>query len=457
VSGGIFPPRAHGPALRDPARPPLRTSLRLLRLPIPRSTFGRNVLTLASGTALAQAIPVFASPVLTRLFDPAAFGVLAVYLAVVTIGAVAVTGRYELAVLIPREDEEARDLLAVAVALSVGLSLLAASVLLLLYWPLAGRLPLPPVPRWALVVPFGILLTAVFQSLGYWLNRRARYRPLVTSRVSQSGAMFGTQLTGGALGAASGALVGGHVTGQLVGIAVLVRNAFRLDGQLLRAVSWTSMKRAAFVHRRFPFFIVPGHVANATSSQLPTILLASFFGPAVAGLYSLAERVLVLPTSLIGSSIGDVYRQEAAETYHRLGNCRELYLRTLKRLAMIAVVPCGIVIAAGPWLFAFAFGAEWRDAGAIASILAAMVFFQIISSPLSQTVLLANMHKLELAWQAARVAVAFGSIYAGFAIFHDYLVGVALYAAGFALLHLTHSVMQYLAASGYAPLTANTA
>lgn len=407
-------------------------------------------MTLAGGTAVAQAIPVLASPVLTRLFTPAAFGELAIYLAIVAIGAVVVTGRYELAVLIPREDSEARDLLAAALAMAFAATLTLAVGLVAL--DILGAERAAALPGWALLVPLGMLLTAVTQSLGYWENRRARYRPLVTSRVTQSATMFGVQGTGGALGAATGALVSGHLLGQVTAACVLARDAWRHDAAILRSASWLALRRAASAHRRFPAFIAPGHFANALSSQLPTILLAAYFGPAIAGLYALAERVLVLPSSLIGNSIGDVYRQEAAEEYRRLGNCRALYLRTLRRLALIAAAPCAAVALGGPWLFQFAFGQEWRASGEIAAMLALMVFFQIISSPLSQTVLLANLHRLELLWQVARVIVAATAVYAGHAIFGDHRASVALFAAGFAVLHLAHSVMQYRAACGYAPL-----
>ena len=416
----------------------------------PRSAFGRNVLTLAGGTVLAQAIAVAASPVLTRLFAPGVFGEFAVYLSFVTIGAVAISGRYELAILLPREDEEARDLLVAALGLAVVLSVASLAVLAVAGGSIARLMRVPAMARWAYAVPLGMLLTASYQSLSYWINRKARYRELVTSRVMQSATMFGAQGGGGAVHAGTASLVGGHLAGQVVAIAAAMRDAVRQDGALLRQASWEGVRRVALLHRRFPLFIAPGHLANATSSQMPTILLGSLFGAATAGLYALAERVLVLPSALIGNSIGEVYRQEAAEIYQREGNCRALFLKTARRLAMIGFGPCAVVFVAGPWLFAFVFGEEWRAAGELARILAAMVFFQIVSSPLSQTVLLADMHRLELVWQIARVAVSAGAIVAGYAVFDDYRVGIALYAGGFAVLHAVHSGMQLWAASGRA-------
>ena len=41
----------------------------------PKSEFAKNVLTLMTGTTIAQAIPIAISPILTRLYTPEDFGV----------------------------------------------------------------------------------------------------------------------------------------------------------------------------------------------------------------------------------------------------------------------------------------------------------------------------------------------------------------------------------------------
>ena len=47
--------------------------------------FVRSVLTLASGTAVAQLLLALAVPVLARLYTPAEYGVLAVYSSILTV------------------------------------------------------------------------------------------------------------------------------------------------------------------------------------------------------------------------------------------------------------------------------------------------------------------------------------------------------------------------------------
>ena len=41
---------------------------------IPQSAYARNVITLMTGTSIAQAIPIAVSPILTRIYSPEQFG-----------------------------------------------------------------------------------------------------------------------------------------------------------------------------------------------------------------------------------------------------------------------------------------------------------------------------------------------------------------------------------------------
>ncbi len=73
----------------------------------PKSEFSRNVLTLMTGTTIAQAIPIAISPILTRIYTPEDFGVFALYMSVASLLSTLATGRYELAIMLPKKDEDA--------------------------------------------------------------------------------------------------------------------------------------------------------------------------------------------------------------------------------------------------------------------------------------------------------------------------------------------------------------
>ena len=414
---------------------------------LPRSEFSRNVLTLMSGTVIAQAIPVVVSPILTRLFGPTDFGVLALFLSIGAILVVVATGRYELAILLPRREREAFDLVLVAIGLALIFCALAfLTILLFQAQILAGGAT--SLGSWLYLIPLSVLMTAWYQSLSYWSNRKKSYKQLVNSRIAQTGTTSGAQVALGAANAAASGLILGYLAGQFVANAALLRTALKDAARYLNRRSFQRALVQARRYRKFPAYMVPGHLSNVVSGQMPVLLLTVLFGPAVAGFYALAERVLVVPSTIIGSAIGDVYREQAARAYSTSGSCRELYVRTVKKLAMIGAPPCLLLMVIGPGLFSVVFGDNWRQSGEISALLAGMVFFQIVSSPLSQTVLLAGMQKLDMTWQILRLILSAASIYLGYVLAASYELSVILFAISFSLLHLMHSFMQYKAACG---------
>ena len=79
-------------------------------MPPPKpSAFATDVLKLVTGTTFAQIIAVLASPLLTRLYGPEAFGFLALFTSITSIIGVIACMRYELAIMLPKTDEEAAN------------------------------------------------------------------------------------------------------------------------------------------------------------------------------------------------------------------------------------------------------------------------------------------------------------------------------------------------------------
>src|SRR5699024_9309969 len=99
------------------------------------------------------------------------------------------------------------------------------------------------------------------------------------------------------------------------------------------------------------------------SQGLPTIVLAGYFGPASAGFYSVSRMVLGAPSQLIGKSVGDVFYPRINEAALNKENISNLIKKATLILALIGIIPFGLVILIGPNLFSFVFGNEWSVAG----------------------------------------------------------------------------------------------
>src|SRR5690606_33346643 len=141
------------------------------------------------------------------------------------------------------------------------------------------------------------------------------------------------------------------------------------------------------------------HGFNTGSSQMPIMLLTAFFSSSIAGFYMLTQRVMGAPTTLIAGAIGDVFRQEASQAYIHTGNCRAIYISTVKKLLILSVVPSILFFFIAPDLFALVFGENWREAGVFAQILTPVFFLRFVTSPLSAMFMIAEKQKLDLLWQ----------------------------------------------------------
>ncbi|MAE10064.1 MAG: translocase, partial [Candidatus Marinimicrobia bacterium] len=127
-----------------------------------KSEFSKNVLTLVTGTTIAQAIPIAISPILTRIYTPEDFGVLALFISITTILGTIANGRYELAIVLPKRDNNALELTALSIIITMGFSLLLVILVILFHDPLLSYLNNDRFSFWLYLIPLSVLLFSLF-------------------------------------------------------------------------------------------------------------------------------------------------------------------------------------------------------------------------------------------------------------------------------------------------------
>ena len=351
------------------------------------SSFAADVLKLVTGTTLAQVIAVLASPLLTRLYGPEAFGFLALFTSITSIFGVIACMRYEMTIMLPETDEEAANLLGLCLLCVAMVSGLTVPALYFGGDALLALFKAPGLDPYLILVPPFVFISGVFLSLNYWNSRTKHFRRLSVARVTSSLATTGTQLGAGFAGyAAGGTLIGANLVGVSVSTGVLGGQIWRDDHALLRrSISWRGMVDGLKRYKKFPLIDSGSALLNTVSWQLPTLLLAAFFSPKIVGYYSLGFMVLQMPMSLIGGAIAQVFFQRASETY-RQGTLAPLVENIFVILLKLSFLPMLLLAVAGKELFIVVFGAAWGEAGVYAQMLSVWVIFWFISSPLSTVV-----------------------------------------------------------------------
>ncbi len=345
--------------------------------------FLRPVATLLTGTTLAQLVVYAARPLLTRLFSPEEFGALGFYAGVVAVIASLSTGKYEDALVLPRDDGQASSLAAAAVIATVVTSV-AVAVVIPFRTSMESLVSSAEAIDLLAFVPASVLFVGLARTGDAWLTRNQLFGSVARGRVVHAFTTVPAQAGGGFAGLTAVGLVGGLVAGQFAqafyyGTAAL---RARIPTGLL-APSLREIRRAAARYRRFAVFGAPATTLNTASVQLPALLLLFFFDAAVLGNYAVGYSALAVPLTLLGSAVAQVYFVQATEARHT-GTLPDLTGEVFKRLVAIGIYPIAAVALTGPELFRFVFGASWSTAGTYASYLAPWVFFVFVSSPLSK-------------------------------------------------------------------------
>ena len=401
----------------------IKVSIRRL---LPKHAFARGVSVLVGGTAGAQLISVLAVPLLTRLYGPEDFGLVAVYLSLLALTGVLSSLRYEGAIPLPEDEVEAANVAMLSLLL-VALTGIERCTVALLSTPIAVTLGVPALAAFLWLLPLGVLFGGAFNVFNYWSVRTKRFVSISKTRISQSLATLAIQLAAFKLGVL--ALLFGQVAGRAVGLSSLAFSALAMPA--FRQVSWHGMWLAAVRYRRFPIFSTWAGFANTAGLQLPPIMFAALFNPVAAGLYALANRVLSLPMSVVGSAIGQVFFANAAEA-NRSGKLGDLVEQMHAKLAHIGFPPALLLILLGPELFALVFGEQWREAGEFARWMAPWLYLVFVSSPLSTLFLVTERQKQGLAFQLLLLVSRVAAIALG-AWFRDLMLTIILFAGASAL------------------------
>lgn len=179
------------------------------------STFASDVLTLATGTVLAQALAVLAAPLLTRLYSPGDFGIYALFLSLTGIVSVIACLRYDLAIMLPDKDGEAVNVLALSLLLAACMSLLLIPLLLVGKDHALAILNASGLEPYLWMVPLSVFLGGAFNALSYWNSRTKQFKRLSVARVASSVASTGSQIGAGlAWHATGGSMICGSISGH---------------------------------------------------------------------------------------------------------------------------------------------------------------------------------------------------------------------------------------------------
>ncbi|WDE99154.1 oligosaccharide flippase family protein [Lentisphaera profundi] len=413
----------------------------------PSNQTSKSILTLITGTSIAQAIPIAISPILTRIYTPEQFGLFALYISLISIISIIATGRYELAIMIPRKDIDAANITILSISITAYSSLALMISVFFLNGTISRLLGNPEIKTWLYLIPFSVLITGIYQSLYYWCNRKRDYKSIARNRIYQTGTTSSTQLLCGVSGLSAIGLIGGSLIGQLISLISLTTTVWKEDHDTFKKTHRLNKIALAKRFSDFPKFLILSHMLNSAAAQSTIILMNVLFSSASAGFFALTQRVISTPASIIAKSIGDVFRQEASHAYTHNGNCQKVYIKTLKKLFYISTVPFIVFYYTAPTLFEFIFGSHWKISGHYAQILTPMFYLRFNLSPLSTMFMIAEKQKQDLLWQTILFSLIIISFIFGH-YFKDLLFSLKAISGSYSVMFIINGLMTWKFSKG---------
>ncbi len=354
---------------------------------------------------MAQAIPLAAGPLLTRLYNPYEFGLMTSIVALALLLSVVATARYELAIVLPESDRDARAVAGAATILAtvVCVTALALIALMEIAAPaMAGSRRLGP---WIAAVPAIAWLMACGQIGNCIANRARDYPRMAGAAILQQAAAAAIASLLGLVAAPFNGLIVGRLAGHATYAAAFWRRMRGLMAERTRTWTLAECRQVCRRYRQFPQYNLPYSLIGSFSRDFLVLALTYRHYVEAAGLYGVARMVVSAPVFFVSSTLTQVFFREASE---RIGTpaFAALVARMARTVACSGAPLMAWLAFWGPDLFGGVFGAGWQPAGVYAAALCVPASLHLLSSWTTRTFEVCQQQRMSFQLQIASDALS---------------------------------------------------
>lgn len=405
----------------------------------------RNTFILILGTGLGQAVPILLQPFLRRMYTPEEFGVFAVYFSLINILTVIASFRYDLAINLPKSDEEGANLMILSIWLNFFFHILVFVIILIFRDNIATLVKIPlRYAKFLFILPLSTFLFCTFQAINYWLIRKKAFKVVSINKISRRGAEGIVQIVFGLFRNSAG-LFWGDLTGNLAnnisGFRQLKKTGFRMS-----FVSKEKMKMMMKEYYHFPKYNLVPHLMGTIAMQFPVFIISRHFTKTDLGYFDLTQQAIIFPFSLITVAISQILIQLVSEKKNKEQAIRRDFLELSVLLFVIGIISVLLIELWGPSLFTIIFGAKWTLAGHYSQTLIIGYFFFLIASPMNGILIgLQNIKSLGI-WNLIHLLLMIGlSCFRdiSFTTFLQLFVGLEIISFSFFYLLTINAVWKY--------------
>jgi O-antigen/teichoic acid export membrane protein len=415
------------------------------------SSFNKNILTLVTGNAIAFIIPIILYPVISRIFSPADYALFGLFASIYGVLEIASAGRYDFAVVLPKKNDEAINVVGSGLFFASLYSILTFLLVVFFRTWASIKLKNPFLADWLFLLPPALFLTSISKLGNGWLIRQKQFKAASINKASQKISEISAQMAFGFSHIGNGLIIG-DIIGRLFNAGMSLYQGTRA-GFNRKALSIPGVKAGLRQYADFPKYNTLPSMLNALASMIPVFIISSHFSTEVSGSFNFSRILLSIPFALIASSISQVMMQQISEKRHAAKSIIHELMTLGSRLGALGLVGALILLVAAPQIFGFLFGAEWRQSGEFTRILIFSNIISFVVSPFS--VLLAVLGKIRYSgiWQTFYFSVSCCLWFFNYASIERFLITLVILDV---VCYLIYGFLIYVAVKDYEKTLANS-
>ena len=344
-----------------------------------KNHFLKNVLTIFSGTTIAQIINLSAIIILQRYFySPEEYAPFRLFFEFAAVFSSISALRLESGLILERIDQRALSLLRICLRYSLVISLIGGITFTFYFINEINVFQY----EWILIVlmPFAIFANGIIQISRQFFTRSKHFLTITTSRVIHSATGSISQIITGLLNFN----FIGLIVGRLIGLFSCNLNYVR---KYLKNYRWVKKnkgleKELVQKHKNFIWFSSPGVFVGNSINLITLIFFTHYYGEQFSGLLAAAIQYLGLLIMMFSSSFAQVYYNEIAQIKDS-NKLLKSYTYWLKRLLMMTLLGWIILVFTPSSLLTMILGEKWSGLMVTIKIISPWMAVMFVASSLS--------------------------------------------------------------------------
>ncbi|MFO8067788.1 MAG: oligosaccharide flippase family protein [Bacteroidales bacterium] len=343
----------------------------------------KNFLKVFSSGVFAQGLSFVLAPVFSRLFTPDDFGLLALYLSIFSILSVFSTGKYEQAIMLPKENKDAINIFALVIIITAAVSLFLTAITPFFIYYTKEIFANNKIAPWLWFIPLSVLMHGIVQGLTFWYNRNKKFGTIAQSTLFNYIPLNSAKLVTGFAKTPFNGLILSNIIGMFSITVFLTVRFFKSIPYLFANTTLKDIRKNAKIYSVYPKYNMIHTFTNNFSGTLPVFLFTWGFSSEAAGLYSFGHVFVFKPLNIISNSILQVLSQKTIEDFNKGINILPNIKKMIKVLFNVGILPFIVLFFFAPEIFDFLFSSNYREAGVYLQILTPWLFMVFLTSSLS--------------------------------------------------------------------------